>query len=187
MVEEDPFGADGFDAREEHLIQLTNEIHGHIGIYSILGAKMGLRAVELLESGGQGAADTGARGADTHSISIVSYAGNNPPVSCLNDGLQISTGATLGRGRIRVPDTTSPRAEAEFHCGSRTLRLRLKPEYESRIQADITLAVERYGHTPAYWHHVQELALQYQRTWRRDAIFSLDLQTELPGNRQDGD
>lgn len=187
MVEEDPFGADGFGSREEHLVELTNEIHGHIGIYSILGAKMGLRAVELLESGGQGAADTGARGADTHSISIVSYAGNNPPVSCLNDGLQISTGATLGRGRIRVPDTTSPRAEAEFHCGSRTLRLRLKPEYESRIQADITLAVERYGHTPAYWNHVQQLALQYQRTWRRDAIFSLDLQTELPGNRQDGD
>lgn len=176
MVEEAPFGADGFGSREEHLVELTNEIHGHIGIYSILGAKMGLRAVELFEADGADGA-SGSREADTHSISIVSFAGNTPPVSCLNDGLQISTGATLGRGRIRVPDTTSPRAEAEFHCGSRTLRLRLKPEYESRIQADISDALSRFGHTPAYWHHVQELALQYQRTWCRDEIFSLSLES----------
>lgn len=151
------------DIREQEAVDLTNRIHGHIGIYSILGAKMGLLALELLE----------ADGADIHDLRILSHAGNNPPVSCLNDGLQISTGATLGRGRIRVPDTTAPRAEAEFHCGSRTLRLRLKPEYESRIQADISSALSRFGHTPAYWHHVQQLALHYQHTWSRSEIFEI--------------
>lgn len=155
------------DIREQKAVDLTNRIHGHIGIYSILGAKMGLRALELLE----------ADGADIHDLRILSHAGNNPPVSCLNDGLQISTGATLGRGRIRVPDTDTPCAEAVFSCSGRSFRISLKTEYEQQIRSDIGLAVERFGHSPAYWHHVQELALQYQRTWCRDEIFSLSLES----------
>jgi pyrimidine-specific ribonucleoside hydrolase len=66
---------------------LTNELHRHLGIYSILGAKMGIRARELLS-------------ASLDELAVESFAGLTPPLSCLNDGLQTATGASLGRGTI---------------------------------------------------------------------------------------
>ena len=145
---------------EKRAIELTNLIHGHIGIYSILGAKMGVHALDLFE----------ASGIEGRPV-IVSYAGSVPPVSCFNDGLQISTGSTLGRGLISVALDVEPRAEATFTCGGKTLHLRLKPSYEAQIQADIRRAVELYGHGPEYWQHVESLALRYSAEWDRGEIF----------------
>lgn len=145
------------DERERRAVELTNQIHGHIGIYSILGAKMGLHARDLFGADGP--------------IGIVSYAGLTPPVSCFNDGLQISTGSTLGRGLISVADDPQARAEATFTCGGKTIRLRLKPEFESIIQADIRRGVDLFGHSPKYWQYVEDLALRYSQDWDRGDIF----------------
>ncbi|MCD6561991.1 MAG: hypothetical protein J7L16_09585 [Deltaproteobacteria bacterium] len=38
-------------------------------------------------------------------IRAVSKAGNKPPLSCMNDGLQAAAGASLGRGAIQITDT----------------------------------------------------------------------------------
>ena len=146
-----------FGAREWKLVLLTNEIHGHLGIYSTLGAKMGLCAEELL-------------GDSEGSLSVLSYAGFRPPVSCLNDGLQISTGATLGHGLIRVSDEKA-RPEAAFTKDGKTILLRLKKEYRERIEEDIREGVSRFGHSPEYWDHVRSLALRYWSEWDRSAIF----------------
>lgn len=151
-----------FGAREWKLVVTTNEIHGHLGIYSTLGAKMGLRAREYFES----------KGVSGH-ISVLSYAGTVPPVSCLNDGLQISTGATVGHGLISISGEPLKRAEALFTAGGSRLRLRLEPEYERQIQQDISHGVARYGSSPAYWQYVRELALKYWSEWDRRAIFSV--------------
>ncbi len=137
---------------------LTNLVHGHLGIYSILGVKMGLYAAELLE-------------ADDHSVSVLSFAGNVPPMSCLNDGLQISIGSTLGRGLIDISPEADNRPEAQFTFKDRTVRLALKPEYASQIREDITKAAALYGHSPAYWQAVREAALRYWSAWDRHAIF----------------
>ena len=75
--------------KEWKIVVLTNEFHEHMGIYSILGAKMGLRAREYFHLG-------------IDELEILSFAGSTPPVSCLNDGLQVSTGATLGHGTITL-------------------------------------------------------------------------------------
>ena len=72
-------------------VLLTNEIHGHLGIYSTLGAKMGVWARDLFRE----------RGVD-EPVSVLSSAGSIPPVSCLNDGLQVSTGASMGHGLFAV-------------------------------------------------------------------------------------
>ena len=58
---------------------LTNEIHGHLGIFSIMGVKMAMLALELL-------------GTDRDTLNVISFTGSHPPYSCLNDGIQISTG-----------------------------------------------------------------------------------------------
>ena len=152
-----------FGPGEWKAILLTNEIHGHLGIYSTLGAKMGLRATDLL----------GTSGHDSP-LTILSYAGMQPPVSCMNDGLQISTGSTLGNGRIRVADELPARPEGLFSKDGKKLLLRLKGEYRERIEEDIREGVARFGHGPGYWDHVRSLAIRYWSEWDRAVIFDCE-------------
>ena len=149
-----------FGSREWRLVVLTNEIHGHLGIYSTLGAKMGLRALELFEQKGL-----------TGEISVVSFAGTEPPVSCFGDGLQVSTGATIGHGLFTVSEDPLKRPEALFTCGGKSLSLRLKPEYEAQIREELASAVSIFGHSPAYWQHVRSIAIRYWSAWDRCEIF----------------
>ena len=151
------------DERERQLVELVNRFHGHIGIYSMLGVKMGLYVKDMLS----------ADGLNGH-IGIVAYTGSVPPVSCLLDGLQASTGSTLGHGLIKVAGSSAPpRAAATFTCGEKCITVALKPEYEAQIEADIRRGVELYAHGPEYWKYVEDLAIRYAREWDRDGIFLL--------------
>lgn len=141
---------------------LTNEIHGHLGIYSTIGAKMGIRAAELFKEKGIGG-----------EISVISFAGSIPPVSCLNDGLQVSTGASMGHGLFEVAPAGEPSAKACFTCGGESFEMSLKPEYEQVIKADISRGVALYGHAPEYWNYVRRLAVRYWREWDRAQIFAI--------------
>lgn len=147
---------------EWRAVVLTHEIHGHLGIYSMLGAKMGTRAVEIFR-------ERGLRGA----ISACSSAGGTPPVSCLNDGIQVSTGASMGHGTFAVSTDGPTAPRARFSCLDASLELCLKPDYEQRIRSDIQSAVARYGHAPAYWDCVRRLAIHYWQDWDRAEIFSI--------------
>jgi pyrimidine-specific ribonucleoside hydrolase len=146
--------------REEwRICVLTNEIHHHLGIYSILGAKMGLKAREHL-------------GASLGSLRVTSFAGSQPPVSCFNDGLQLSTGATLGHGNIELAATGPARVEADFWAGGEGVKMRLKAPFERSVQADVARAVEEHGNlTPAYFVCVRGLALRYWLQWSRHELF----------------
>jgi inosine-uridine nucleoside N-ribohydrolase len=90
---------------------LMNEMHEHLGAYSVIGVKMGLRAAEMLN-------------APPHSMSIESHTPPRPPVSCLNDGLIVATGSTPGRDLFRhVPLTggeSSPKGESSAAPGTET-------------------------------------------------------------------
>ncbi|MGC9472345.1 MAG: nucleoside hydrolase [Bacteroidales bacterium] len=140
---------------------LTNEIHGHLGIYSIVGAKMGLKARELL-------------GAAVDEVEVLSYAGSLPPLSCLNDGLQVSTGATVGMGTISVFEGEGLSARAVIRAGGKSLDMRLKPEYERQVEDDISRGILLYGNlTEGYWKLIRELALKYWAEWDRDEMFEV--------------
>ena len=129
----------------------------------MLGVKMGLYVKDFFNADGL-----------TGHIGIVAYTGSVPPVSCLLDGLQASTGSTLGHGLIKVAESSAPpRAEATFTCGEKSITVSLKPEYESQIQADIRRGVELYAHGPEYWKYVEDLAIRYAREWDRYGIFRL--------------
>lgn len=140
---------------------LTNELHGHLGIYATIGVKMGIRAREYFNIG-------------VDDILVTTYAGHNPPVSCMNDGLQVGTGASVGHGLITVAETDSPRPEARFTFKDKTIRLALKPEYARRIRNDVKEGIERYGDlTEPYWLYVRALALKYWLDFDRHTIFDL--------------
>ena len=147
-----------FGAQEWQTIVQTNELHGHLGIYSTIGAKMGLYAREIIPA---------------HHLHITSYAGEKPPLSCLNDGLQVSTRSTLGHGLIHAV-SSAPRPEARFEADGHKITLRLKPLYAQRIEGDIAHGVERWGTTsPHYWEYVRELALRYWLELDRREIFEV--------------
>lgn len=140
---------------------LTNELHGHLGIYATIGVKMGIRAREYFNIG-------------VDDIEVTTYAGHNPPISCMNDGLQVGTGASVGHGLITVAETDVPRPEARFSFKGKTLRLALKPEYARRIRDDVRRGIELYGDlTEPYWLYVRELALRYWRDFDRHEIFDM--------------
>ena len=147
---------------------LTNELHGHLGIFATVGVKMGIRAREYFAIG-------------VDDMQVTTYAGSQPPVSCLNDGLQVSTGGTLGHGLITVADMEPEqiRPEATFSFKGKQVTLRLKPEYERRVREDLRKGVEMYGaDTEANWQYVRELALKYWLDWDRHEIFDI-----LPQNQ----
>jgi pyrimidine-specific ribonucleoside hydrolase len=145
-------------AEEWKAALLTNELHRHLGIYSLVGVKMGIRARELLE-------------ASLDDLRVESHAGSRPPISCLTDGLQASTGASLGRGTIEVAGGAAA-PMAVFTNGERRLRLSLRPEVSDAIRADVATAVERYGAlTPEYFQEIRRLSIRYWLDLDRREIF----------------
>ena len=152
-----------FGPIEWKAICLTNEIHGHTGIYSIIGAKMGIRAIEYFNVG-------------VNNLTVTTFAGHTPPLSCFNDGIQISTGATIGQGLITVNDSTSMIPGALFKFNSRTVNISLKPEIAAQMQREIAHGTETYGSlTDQYWRYIEELAIQYWKEFNRYDIFDIVL------------
>ena len=121
-----------YGAAEWKAIVLTNEIHGHTGIYSIIGAKMGIRACEYFNVG-------------VNNIFVTSYAGNSPPLSCFNDGIQISTGATIGQGLITIADTVYATPTIAFTCNNQTIYMSIREDIAKKMRADIAFGVQNYG------------------------------------------
>jgi inosine-uridine nucleoside N-ribohydrolase len=141
---------------------LTNELHGHLGIYAIVGTKMGLRARQYFHVG-------------IDNISLLSHAGNMPPLSCMNDGLQVSSGGTLGHGLITVFPDPPFQPKAVFSFKGRSVCISLKERFWQIIKNDIREGIRLYGlNTENYWKYVRELALQYWMEWDRLKIFDID-------------
>ncbi len=160
------FGHEEWDA-----IVLTNEFHQHIGIYTVLGAKMGVRAKEILS-------------APTRAVNVTVETGGTPPYSCLIDGLQVALGSTFAQDLIHAPSLKGARVAAKFEYKGRTLRLALKPDIQKQISDVIAQAIRECGNlTPAYFQRVEE---QSYRAWAdldRRVIFDEDLGQLSPSSK----
>jgi inosine-uridine nucleoside N-ribohydrolase/formylmethanofuran dehydrogenase subunit E len=141
---------------------MTDEFHRHLGVFSIVGAKMGIKARELL-------------GVGTDVLEVTSYAGTNPPYSCLNDGIQVSTGATLGMGTIHLASNKKGRPSAVFTYKDRSVRISLKKEYLEKVDADIDEGIAKFGlMDDGYWKLIRQNALKYWVEWDRNKIFDIE-------------
>jgi pyrimidine-specific ribonucleoside hydrolase len=140
---------------------MTDEFHGHLGVFSIVGAKMGTRAREYF-------------GVGPDMLKVVSFAGSKPPYSCLNDGLQVSTGATLGMGTIRLAQDSIYKPSAIFTYQDHSIKITLKKEYLDRVDADINEGIVKFGlMDDGYWKLIRRNALKYWVDWDRNKIFDL--------------
>lgn len=101
------------------ILRRIREFHGHLGPYVVIGYRMGMLALEQL----------GAK--KYFDITVESSAGDTPPVSCMNDGLQLSTGCTFGKGNISNIASGDPCAR--ITSGGRSVVVRLKPAAERSL------------------------------------------------------
>ncbi len=85
-------------------------------------------------------------------LEVVTFAGSKPPYSCLNDGLQVSTGATLGMGTIHLAADSIAKPTAIFTRKGRSVRISLKKEYLEKVDADINEGILKFGlMDDGYW------------------------------------
>jgi pyrimidine-specific ribonucleoside hydrolase len=148
---------------------MTDEFHGHLGVFSIVGAKMGIKAREIF-------------GVGPDMLEVVSFAGIKPPYSCLNDGIQASTGATVGMGTIHLAADSIAKPVAIFTYRDRSVRITLKDEYLKKVDSDINEGILKFGLTDdGYWKLIRQNALKYWLEWNRNEIFDIT-ESEKPLN-----
>jgi len=136
---------------------LANELHRHLGLWSIIGANMGTRAREIL-------------GAPADAMDVVSFAGYKPPWSCINDGLQVSTGSSLARGTISVVHLGKP--VAIFVYKQRQVTLKVKPGIVKTVRREIKKLSDEYGfQSERYFHELNKISVQYWLEWDREKLF----------------
>ena len=97
----------------EEVLDLAKQFHGHLGPYLVFGIRMGLKAKEIL--GFEGHFD----------VRVTAHVGSETPVSCMADGLQFSTGATLGKGNIELAEKGDGPPSAVFEAGGKRLEITL--------------------------------------------------------------
>lgn len=101
------------------------KLHGHLGPYAVIGYRMGVLARQKLGEGW---------------MSAVVETGLKKPLSCIIDGIQISTSCTLGKGNIKVLDNKIPKAS--FMCAQKKFALRLKEQLWKELERKVSKEME---------------------------------------------
>jgi formylmethanofuran dehydrogenase subunit E len=105
---------DSFIASDS-LIKGATIFHGHLGPYLVLGLKAGLVAIEIL-------------GRDPFKMQAIVETSGSPPSSCFIDGIQFTTGCTMGKGNIRSQTQEGGVVSALFIVGEKMLEVKVKLE-----------------------------------------------------------
>lgn len=141
---------------------IANELHRHLGVFAIIGVKMGIRAREYFNTG-------------VDEFSAVSFAGSMPPLSCMNDGVQVSTGATPGHGLLTIKNDNPGTPSVEFTYMDRKIRLTLKPYIAEKVSSELKEINFIHGlDSDIYWELVRKNSVKYWRDLDRHEIFDIE-------------
>lgn len=142
---------------------IANELHRHLGVFAIIGVKMGIRAREYFCTG-------------VDEMSVTTHAGATPPQSCMNDGIQVSTGATPGHGLLTVSSEKPFFAAADFTHKDITIRVTLKKELAERVSAELKEINFIHGlDSDIYWELVRQNSIKYWLQYDRHEIFDIEV------------
>lgn len=98
------------------------EFHGHLGPYLVLGLLAGEYALKNL------------RCKKYFGVDVRVWGANKKPKSCLIDGLQLSTGATYGKGNIRKLNGNLIKIEFLSRLNNTKIKLDLKKDLKDRLE-----------------------------------------------------
>lgn len=142
---------------------IANELHRHLGVFAIIGVKMGIRALEYFCTG-------------VDEMSVTTYAGSTPPLSCMNDGIQVSTGATPGHGLLTVSTGTPSFPAADFTHKGKTIRITLRKELAEKVSSELKEINFVYGlDSDIYWELVRQNSIKYWLQFDRHEIFDIQV------------
>ena len=96
----------------KNLLEKAEKFHGHSGTFRVLGMKAGLYANEIL-------------GKDILKMHARIETATTPPRSCFVDGVQLTTGCTMGKRNIELVDGDS--LSVTFTQAGKRLTLCVKP------------------------------------------------------------
>ncbi|MCX6655643.1 MAG: FmdE family protein [Candidatus Bathyarchaeota archaeon] len=96
----------------EELYEKASEFHGHGGLFMAAGLRMGLLALKKLDSKGW------------FGIRCVARLHWSPSDSCVIDGLQVSTGCTMGKHNLSVEEGDGVSSKFEYKGHSVEIVLR---------------------------------------------------------------
>ncbi len=105
----------------DKVLQKIKDFHGHLGPYAVIGYRMGLAANREF---GDNAFKKIAR----------VFSGTVTPMSCMIDGIQLSSGCTLGKGNIIVEEMGEPRAIFSDKEGSKSIEISLRDDVHQMIK-----------------------------------------------------
>lgn len=95
----------------DEMLSWAIRFHGHLGPFLVLGLRAGLRAVELF-------------GHNPFKLKAIVTLKRAIPYTCFLDGIQFSTGCTLGKGNIEVLEGDGIRVRFIHERGELTLTVR---------------------------------------------------------------
>ncbi len=142
---------------------IASELHRHLGVFAIIGVKMGIRAREYFCAG-------------VDEMNVTTHAGSTPPLSCMNDGIQVSTGATPGHGLLAVGQETPFSPSADFTYKGRTIRITLKKELAEKVSSELQEINFVNGlDSDIYWEMVRQNTIKYWLQFDRHEIFEIEV------------
>ena len=96
--------------------------HGHLGVYVTLGLRMG--AIGKRRFG------------HYKGLRATVRSQPDPPMRCVLDGVQFSSGCTMGKGNIALEPGSEP--EVAFEKDGRSLHIGLRPGWRERIDREMS-------------------------------------------------
>jgi len=106
-------------------------LHGHLGPYVVTGYLMGIYVKGYLD----------------RIESVDAYLRHAPPVSCILDGLQLSTGCTLGRHNIKIKRSQWFN-KAVFSQGKKKITVKLSENLQKKLHTSLPAALKYVNKTP---------------------------------------
>ncbi|MGQ0797624.1 MAG: formylmethanofuran dehydrogenase subunit E family protein [Methanobacteriota archaeon] len=107
-------------------LDALRRFHGHLGVYVTLGLRMGAIGRRLL--------------GPYKGLRAVVRSRPEPPMLCVVDGVQFSSGCTMGKGNIAIAAAEEP--EVLFEKDGRRVRVALRPGWRQRIDREMSKEAE---------------------------------------------
>jgi len=99
------------------------QFHGHIGPYAVIGFRMGKISNEIL---GKNPFDKKAQ----------VWTSTKPPMSCIIDGIQMSSGCTIGKGNLEISSGKLPKVRFVNNDGKQ-VEIALKESIKNEIDTTV--------------------------------------------------
>lgn len=103
-------------------LEALGRFHGHLGVYVTLGLRMGDIARRAL--------------GPYKGLTARVTCSPSPPMLCVVDGIQFSSGCTVGKGNLSLEPGDEP--AVRFAKGTRRLRIELRPGWRERIDGEMS-------------------------------------------------